>query len=118
MRHLLHKNFKNLNPKYEEQRYQRAVDLARHWERIIGAKLVDKVRDQARKNFNAQIASGQKLSLEDLKLLGTLNKGDYIKHMLKEEEENRQFLFKVQEKVNKKHEEISQLIWGITDTTK
>ena len=117
MRHLLHKNFKNLNPKYEEQRYQRAVDLARHWERIIGAKLVEKVRDQARKNFNAQIASGQKLSLEDLKLLGTLNKGDYIKHMLKEEEENRQFLFKVQEKVNKKHEEISQLIWGITDTT-
>ena len=32
----LHKNFKNLNPHYDELRFQRARDLADHWLERIG----------------------------------------------------------------------------------
>ena len=116
-RHLLHNNFKNLNPKYDHLRQLRAKDVARRWLEIIGKNLVSRVREEARKNFNASIAAGKRLSLEDLKLLGTLKKRDYIKHMLKEEDENRRYLGKVQEKINLKHQEINTLMGELNDTT-
>jgi hypothetical protein len=75
------------------------------------------VRNEARKNFKIKIDAGLTLTMDELKVLGTLHKGDYIKHMLKEDDLSTQYLQKVKDQCSRKHQEISELIWGITDTS-
>ena len=71
--------------------------------------------EEARKNFQEHIAKGNKLTYEQIKMLNTLHKGDYVKQILKEDDQGMEYLKAVDKKVLEKNNEISQLMWDITD---
>lgn len=48
-------------------------------------------------------------------MLNTLHKKDYVKQILKEDDQGMEYLKVVEQKVLEKNNEISQLIWDITD---
>ena len=89
------KGFVDLNPKYEEARHQRAVNVAQRWKGMLGDKMKEKIKEEERKNFNIKIKSGYKLTLGDLKHLNDGMKSDYIKRQLMESAEVNEYVEKV-----------------------
>ena len=111
----IHENFLDLKPIYQQMKFKRAYDLAQHWLKIIGFKLLNMVKEQARKNFRERIESGSRLSYEEIQMLNTLHKGDYIKFMLSEDDKNTKIINEVNQTCLEKHDELSEVIWSIHD---
>ena len=48
--------------------------------------------EEARKNFQEYIEKGNKLTYEQIKMLNSLHKGDYVKQILKEDDQGMEYL--------------------------
>jgi hypothetical protein len=59
-------------------KYGRSKDLANYWMKQMGDKLLLKTLEEARRNFQKFIEEGNKLTYEQIKMLNTIHKGDYI----------------------------------------
>lgn len=70
--------FKDLKPHYDMLKYGRSKELANYWLKQIGDKLVIMTMEEARENFQKFIAEGNKLSYDQIRMLNTIHKGDYI----------------------------------------
>ena len=47
-----HSNHLDLNPIYNQKKFERAQDLGKHWMKLIGEKIKKKVAEKHRENFN------------------------------------------------------------------
>lgn len=106
----LHRNFKNLNPYYDKIKYGKAKYLADAWLEQISHSLIKKVEDEAVKNFKEFVEQGNKLNYGQLRRLDTRKKEVYIDHMVKEDENTREYLTGVQNKIFEKYNEIFSMI--------
>jgi uncharacterized phage-like protein YoqJ len=70
---------------------------------------------EARKNFNEFIAKGNRLTYEEIRMLNTIHKKDYIGHVLKEDDRTQEYLHQANQYLIEKHDEVTKLIWDITD---
>jgi hypothetical protein len=76
----MHPNFKNLNPIYDDLRYERTLKLANLWRSLLGEKLNARVEALIRKDFNQYISGGNKLDMVKIQALSHSLKTDYITH--------------------------------------
>ena len=91
-------------PVYRKLRFARAEDLAKHWLSVIGHALKKMVKAEALKNFINSIESGHRLSSQEISLLNTIHKGEYIKLMLQEDDKGNNYLNSVQNKCLDMHD--------------
>jgi hypothetical protein len=82
----LHRNFHNLNPDYDIRKFNRIKAIQTFYEKKLGEALKEKVEIQARKDFNDFLASGGKLTYEQIRNLNSVYKQDYVKALLKEDD--------------------------------
>ena len=59
-----HENFRDLNPKYHEDRHLRAIKVANGMLEVVGNKLKEMHKVEARKNFREWLSAGNKLTYE------------------------------------------------------
>ena len=66
-----------------------------------------------RKNFNEKINKGEKLSYEELGMLGQTLKTDYIRHQLQEDKKVFNYVQSAKKAVEDEQNEIACLQWSI-----
>lgn len=63
----LHENFVDMNPKYLEQRKNRANIIAKRYMDNLRVAFKDKVEENEQQLFNKMIKEGKKFTINDLK---------------------------------------------------
>ena len=66
--------------------------MADAWMAKISVNLIKRVKEEAAKNFGKFVEAGHRLQYSDLRSLNTLKKGVYIKEMIKDDDQTKQYL--------------------------